>query len=114
MSITYCLFDRKTKRCINLGKKINSSSFGFEGPIFYSQGAFHLLPEDLRHLLQKRFTEIHGEENVALIADWELFDSGDYLQSEEETIQVGGDEDNSIPLEFYLPELVQTASNKAA
>lgn len=114
MSTHYYLYEKQKKHCVNLGKKLNESSFGFEGPLFYSDGEFRLLPEELRHLLKKRFIEAHGERNVVVLTDDDLFDSGRYLAIDEEPVEVGGDEDNAIPLNVYLPELVQTASNKAA
>lgn len=115
MSTHYYLYDVQKKHCVNLGKKIISSSFGFEGPIIYSHGKFTLLSEELRHLLKNRFSEIHGESNVVILTDDELFDSGKYLALDEEPVEVGGDEDNAIPLSLYLHELKQPdALHKAA
>jgi len=114
MSITYCLFDKQTRRCINFGRKVDTP-FGYQGPTVYISGQRARLPDDLLVLLKQRFIEAHGDKNVAFIADWELFDSGDYLQPDEETVQVGGDEDNAIPLSLYLHELKQPdALHKAA
>lgn len=103
MGITYSLYDPSTKRCIQLGKKDNSA-FGYEGPIIFNGHSLGLLTSEPLFILKQRFIDRHGAGVVLLDTDV-LYESCQYLQDDEDVIIVGGDEDNSIPLSEYLPEL---------
>ena len=104
MGIYYILLDKKTERFINFGKKINNSKFGYDGLDFYYNGKQFDLSDDMLFLLKERFIEKHGQENVIFSPDWEL-EQVYWLDDDVPPISVGGDDDFSIPLEEYLPEL---------
>lgn len=101
MSEDYFLYSKSGNRDICLGKKGND-----EVPYFrveWINGDYYNFSKDLFNVLEQRFTNAHSD---AIILDsYDLFDSGNYVQPDEDTISVGGDEDNAIPLTEYLPEL---------
>lgn len=106
MSTYYYMFSRKTKECICLGRKINGENRKYTGPVIWVDAKRFYLPGWLLSLLMERFQSQHEDGDVFLLSEDDLYASGEYLGEDDVCILVGGDEDDSPPLQKYLPELM--------
>jgi hypothetical protein len=100
MGIYYLYFNPMNKECLPLGKKVDG--YSYEGPVVYLSGKRYFLPRKYLLLLIKRFA---GGGDVLLVPDYEIFDSEEYVSSDELIYKVGGGGAEDPPLSKYLPEI---------
>lgn len=109
MSVYFYLFNKETKECLCLGKKLDRDGVGYQGPSVFVEGKSYFLPDDYLELLIQRFKGSEAGENVIILPEYELFDSEEYLSEDEETVEIGGESYGDLPITEYLPELEKQA-----
>lgn len=105
MSVYYVLFSKSAKECVVLGRSTGLKGRPFQGSVVWVNSVACFLPQRLLELLEFRFRAAYPSEDVLLLREDELFDSGGFLAADDLLLTVGDDGDEDPPLTKYLPEL---------